>query len=291
MPPRAATMVSGKDLRYDESHNPNSSTMHNQHLATVVTHRALTGAITSSSIAREHSQNSKSRRRRRNVDFSTDIVTHEVEHMEDLPGDLIWYSKEEYDMIKGRNSQIVKLIKSGEFEENDDYSCRGLEHKLKEIFRQRRANKFNALNAVLEEQDRQINRGGAITDDTLICAAYQTVTMRCAASAHTIACRDYRFSLNYNPDKPATGRRRGSHNKQSSKKKLKEQRSNNTEGDNSNNAPTKGEKKKKKKEKKEKEKEMDKEKEKDATERSPKKKGKVRKMARGASKMYRRMSM
>ena len=303
-------MVSGIDLGYDESHNPNGSTstgtsimQHHQHSATIVTKSALTdtGAITKSNMAKEHSQNSKSRRRRRNVDFAADNVTHEVEHMEDLPGELIWYSQEEYAVIKGRNSEIVKLIKSGEFEENDDYSCRGLEHKLKEIFRQRRANKFNALNAVLEEQDRQINRGGAISDDTLISAAYQTVTVRCAESAHTIACRDYRFSLNYNPDKPATGRRRSSHHnmrKQSSKKKLREQRSNNTEGDNSN-APMKGEKQKKKKEKKEREKEKEKErekekqkeKEKDAAEQSPKKKGKVRKMARGASKMYRRMSM
>jgi isoleucyl-tRNA synthetase len=126
-----------------------------------------------------------------------------VEHMDDLPGEDIWYSRDEYDEIKNRNSNIVRLIKSGDFEENDQFSCRGLEHKLKEVFRQRRANKFNALNAVLEEQDRQINRG--INDDDLISKAYLTVAAKCQESANTIGFRDYRFSYNYDPNKPATG--------------------------------------------------------------------------------------
>ena len=244
--------------------------------------------------------------------------TVEVEHMDDLPAEFIWYSREEYDEIKGRNSQIVKLIKCGEFEENDQYSCRGLEHKLKEVFRQRRANKFNALNAVLEEQDRQINRG--IIDPHLISAAYQTVSVRCQESANTIALRDYRFSLNYDPNKPASGK---------PKPATREDGTNATP-----NSPTK-DKKKKKKEKKEEKKEKkeakkekkdkdkhhkdknkqkekdhhhkDKDKDKNLTahaddddsldslegELSPKskKKGGVRKVARGARRMMRRMSM
>ena len=234
----------------------------------------------------------KSRRRRRlpenaSVTFSDEVSKVEVEHVQDLPGEEIWYSREEYDEIKARNSQIVRLIKMGEFEENDDYSCRGLEHKLKEVFRQRRANKFNALNAVLEEQDRQIARG--IVDAALVAAAYQAVTIRCRESAHTIAFRDYRFSLNYDPRTPATGKLPLHDNKL---------------GDSNTSATTPPDKKKKKKDKKDK---KDKEKRERGKEKddgpendqedpslSPKgekKKGGVRKMARDARRMMRRMSM
>lgn len=300
--PQSLQMIAAVELQQQYENGVNHHTGNHQHSATTLDTKTTTTAIVPvSALSKGHSSpnnsnNSKSRRRRRSVDFSADIVTHEVEHMEDLPGEFIWYSKEEYDAIKGRNAQIVKLIKSGEFEENDDYSCRGLEHKLKEIFRQRRANKFNALNAVLEEQDRQINRGGGYSDPTLISAAYQTVTVRCAESAHTIACRDYRFSLNYNPDKPASGHHHHRNNKGASKKKSREHK--NTGGDDNNNTnhtrggATKEEKKKKKKDKKDREKEVNAAAaEPDDAPLSPKKKGTARKMVKGARKMYRRMSM
>lgn len=210
---------------------------------------------------------SKTRRRRR-IDFSPHIVTMEVEHMDDLPGELIWYNRDEYDDIKQRNSEIIRSIKAGEFEENDEYSCRGLEHKLKEVFRQRRANKFNALNAVLEEQDRQLSRGAG--DPQLICAAYQTVSVRCQESACTIALRDYKFSLCYDPDVPASG-----------KPKPKEQ-------EDEDNTSKSSMKKKKKKDKEKKNGEVE------ETEQSPKgeKKKGVRRVVHGARKrMMRRMSM
>ena len=320
MPPRAEKMVSREELGYEQQqpHRPQKLGVQvNRGLDHQTYHGSTTKTAftttTSSPNNSSSNSNSKSRRRRRHVDFSTDTITNEVEHLDDLPGELIWYSKEEYDAIKARNSQIVKFIKAGEFEENDDYSCRGLEHKLKEIFRQRRANKFNALNAVLEEQDRQINRG--LADPALISAAYQVVSVRCHESAHTIACRDYRFSLNYCPTKPATGHHRHNHTSGSSKPKKKEKKGD--MGDNSAPAATaptsKGDKKKKKKDKKDREKvdkekkdkkdrdkdrdvDKDKEKEKNHDELedpdlSPKKKGKVRKIAKGARRMYRRMSM
>lgn len=240
--------------------------------------------------------------------------------MDDLPGEEIWYSRDEYDEVKTRNSYIVRLIKAGEFEENEEFSCRGLEHKLKEVFRQRRANKFNALNAVLEEQDRQINRG--ITDDVLISSAYQTVSVKCQESANTIAFRDYRFSYNYDPNIPATGfdqpipppvnnNDSGLGNSQSSSLNKKDKK----KGKKKEKKEMKKAKKKEKKELKKAKKELKKESKKEQKEKpppppeeeedddeeeeedptlSPKsghKKGKVRKMAKGARRMMRRMSM
>lgn len=281
MPPRAAEMVSRAD------HDGHEGTTTQQSTAASVSSFEVKN---NSSISSIKSANKSSRRRRRaggtSVSFATDLQSTEVEHMDDLPGDDIWYSREEYDSIKARNSYIVRLIKAGEFEENEDLSCRGLEHKLKEVFRQRRANKFNALNAVLEEQDRQINRG--VVDAHLISAAYQTVSVRCQESANTIAFRDYRFSHNYCPNTPATGNSQpagnGGHGHL---------------GDSTSamTPPTyKGEKKKKKKDKKDKNaaNTSDNNNNQDDPSLSPKgekKKGGVRKMARGARKMMRRMSM
>ncbi|CAB9526577.1 expressed unknown protein [Seminavis robusta] len=254
----------------------------------------------------------KTRRRRRaeniSVKFSEDIQSEEVEHLDDLPGDEIWYSPEEYGEIKARNTYIVRLIKAGNFTEDDDFSCRGLEHKLKEVFRQRRANKFNALNAVLEEQDRQITRG--IVDDKLISAVYQTVSVRCQESANTIAFRDYRYSSSYNPNVPATGKaplqlggESGSSvtppNQKGDKKKKKKDKKKEKEKD-------KGKDKEKGKGKDKKEKlqnnnhepqpaddnnNEDDDEDETLSPKGEKKKGKVRKMARGARRMMRRMSM
>lgn len=155
---------------------------------------------------RKSSTKRSDRRRRQRttaVKFCNTTITHTVEHLADLPAMDIWYSQDEYAEIKMRNSEIIRLIKSGQFMETSELSCRGLEHKLKEVFRQRRANKFEALNAVLEEQDRQICRG--VVDPKKISAAYLTVSARCQAAAFTVALRDYRFSYCYSPEKPPSG--------------------------------------------------------------------------------------
>jgi len=87
--------------------------------------------------------------RRRSVDFVKPSAVVEIEKLNEEDRDQIWYSRDEYDIIKARNSLIVKMMKKGSFVENDEHSFRGLEHKLKEGFKQRRDNKFNALNCVL----------------------------------------------------------------------------------------------------------------------------------------------
>jgi len=137
--------------------------------------------------------------------FSDDVVEHDIPTLDQLPIEAIWYCREEYDRIKSFNSAIVRMVKGGGFAESKEYSARGLEHKLKEVFRQRRANKFNALNAVLEEQDRQLNRG--MYDADMISLAYRAITERCHAAAAVVALRDYENSLNYDPNKPADGKR------------------------------------------------------------------------------------
>ena len=87
------------------------------------------------------------------------------------------------------------MMKTGHFKESDEHTFRGLEHKLKEGFRQRRANKFNGLNAVLEEQDRQYANG--ITKPETIAEKYGRISIRATEMAFVMARRDFENSYCY----------------------------------------------------------------------------------------------
>ena len=142
-------------------------------------------------------------RRRHSVDFKPADQEVEVQDFEKLGEDartLCWYSRDEYDIIKARNSLIVKMMKTGHFRESDEHSFRGLEHKLKQGFKQRRANKFNALSAVLEEQDRQMAIG--IVEPETIAKKYRRVSLNAAETAFVIGVRDAEESLSYRPSQP-----------------------------------------------------------------------------------------
>jgi hypothetical protein len=134
---------------------------------------------------------------RRSVEFldQADYEIFEFEMYDDLERQLVWYSREEYDIIKARNSLIIKMMKAGTFEESEEHSFRGLEHKLKEGFKKRRNHKFNALNAVLEEQDKQYNKSSI--DQEIIANAYREVTLAAKEAAFENACRDVEGSYCY----------------------------------------------------------------------------------------------
>jgi hypothetical protein len=114
-------------------------------------------------------------RRRHSVDFIGGHKVLEIDKPHEDSKQDIWYNREEYDIIKARNSLIVKMMKTGSFRESDEHTFRGLEHKLKDGFKQRRSNKFAALNAVLEEQDRQMSRNQS--SPTVIADAYRRVSL------------------------------------------------------------------------------------------------------------------
>jgi len=126
--------------------------------------------------------------RRRSVGFAPEPENKVLEFEPDEDAEQIWYTRDEYDIIKARNSLIIKMMKTGSFEETEEHTFRGLEHKLKDGFKQRRENKFNALNAVLEEQDKQYNRG--IHEPEVIAKAYRRVSLNAAENAFVLACKD-----------------------------------------------------------------------------------------------------
>ena len=134
---------------------------------------------------------------RRSVDFldQAEFQVFEFEMYGDHEREIVWYSREEYDIIKARNSLIIKMMKAGTFEESEEHSFRGLEHKLKEGFKKRRNHKFNALNAVLEEQDKQYNKSSI--DQEIIASAYREVSLAAKEAAFENACRDAEGSYSY----------------------------------------------------------------------------------------------
>jgi hypothetical protein len=134
-------------------------------------------------------------RRRHSVDFISGHKVLEIDKPDEDIKQTIWYNREEYDIIKARNSLIVKMMKTGSFRESDEHTFRGLEHKLKDGFKQRRSNKFAALNAVLEEQDRQMSR--SLTNPDVIAAAYSRVSLNARETAFAIGLTDTTNSLTY----------------------------------------------------------------------------------------------
>lgn len=137
--------------------------------------------------------------RRHSVDFVQESTVIEFEKPDEKVKQDIWYSRDEYDIIRARNSLIVKMMKSGSFEENDEHSFRGLEHKLQDGCQQRRTNKYNALNAVLEEQDRQYSRG--LVDNENIAQKYHRAAMSAREFAFYLGLKDAEKSYCRGPPK------------------------------------------------------------------------------------------
>lgn len=93
----------------------------------------------------------------------------------------IWYSKDDYDMIKTRNSFVVSMVKQGTFQESEKHSFRGLEYKLREGYKQRKWNKINSIIAVLDEQDKQSSQN--TRNPEAIADSYQVATRSARESA------------------------------------------------------------------------------------------------------------
>jgi hypothetical protein len=140
-------------------------------------------------------------RRRHSVDFLLEHKEIEFEMLDELERPVYWYTQEEYDYIRSINSTIVRMKKYGSFEESEDHTFRGLEHKLKEGFTIRRENKFNALNAVLEEQDRQYSRGQ--NKPEIIAEAYKMVSARAKDHAVVNGIKDFESSFGFEESRAA----------------------------------------------------------------------------------------
>mmetsp|Transcript_16568 Transcript_16568/g.25734 ORF Transcript_16568/g.25734 Transcript_16568/m.25734 type:complete len:250 (+) Transcript_16568:187-936(+) len=122
---------------------------------------------------------------RRAVRFADYPIWHEVYHFNDMTDEEMantWYTHEEYQKIRASYHDIVRRMTSFDPRiDNEIESTRGLEHKTKEGSRRRKANKIGAIDAVLQEQDRQLLNG---TRSTLaIASVYIREAQRAKESA------------------------------------------------------------------------------------------------------------
>lgn len=106
--------------------------------------------------------------------------------------DLLWYNENDYLDIKKRAVETVKKMikckRSGGFVENEDFTARGLECRLKETAIERKEFKAYARNLVLEEQEDQNDRG--IKSTTRISKIYLKASIVSSKKAQDLGQKD-----------------------------------------------------------------------------------------------------
>jgi hypothetical protein len=82
--------------------------------------------------------------------------------------------------------------------DNDKYCSRGLECRTRKGASVRRANRWNALDAVFVEQDRQRDLG--IRNEKLLCQIYVAETCRSRLKALTLGIQDEKAAIAIHSD-------------------------------------------------------------------------------------------
>jgi hypothetical protein len=136
---------------------------------------------------------------RRRVLFKETVSVRPITHIDDMSDERIqavWYDKKDFEDIKKGIVGTVRLMMScqeGDGEsscviDNEEHCSRGLEYRTREGASARRENKWNALNAVLDEQDRQKELG--IQNEKLLCQIYVTENRRSRLHALQLGIQD-----------------------------------------------------------------------------------------------------
>lgn len=137
---------------------------------------------------------------KRNIRF--ELTSNEIfliPHINDMTDDEVlwsWYEKHEYDQLKQDMIPIVKrMMKGDKIEETDDMTIRGLEYRTRKGAIKRQHNKVEAITAVLDEQDRQMDKN--TNDPELLRQAYLEISIPCHRDAHDLALADEVFAREY----------------------------------------------------------------------------------------------
>jgi len=116
-----------------------------------------------------------------------------IPHIDDLSDEEVketWYEKQDYENIKMSIIPVVrKMMKGEKIEENDRQTIRGLEYRTRKGAIRRQHNKVEAITAVLDEQDLQIETKGYV-DDERLAKVYIQFNAHCQEEAHKLALGD-----------------------------------------------------------------------------------------------------
>ena len=105
------------------------------------------------------------------IRFGNDTF-HELEVISDQLIQNIWFTKEDYEIMRTRDHIIVNMAKEGRFEESPNRTLRGLETRLEEVADKQR--RMNSHKVVLNEQ--QFQRQKNINLPQRIARAYSAVS-------------------------------------------------------------------------------------------------------------------
>ena len=119
--------------------------------------------------------------------------TYDVPHIDDMTPEevkVIWYEKADYEKIKMAMIPIIrKMMKKEAIPETDKETIRGLEFRTRQGAIRRQHNKLEAITAVLDEQDRQLDDIGRV-DEELLAKVYKQFNAHCQKEAHKLALGD-----------------------------------------------------------------------------------------------------
>jgi hypothetical protein len=119
--------------------------------------------------------------------------TFQIPRIDDLTDDEIkatWYERGDYEKMKMAMIPLIrKLMKGDKIEETNKETARGLEFRTRQGAIRRQHNKVEAITAVLDEQDRQMEEIGHL-DDELLSAVYCEINEHCRDEAHELALGD-----------------------------------------------------------------------------------------------------
>lgn len=126
-----------------------------------------------------------------------------IPHIDDLSDEEVkdtWYERADYEKMKMSMIPLIRKIMKGEtVEENDRQTIRGLEFRTRQGAIRRQHNKVEAITAVLEEQERQLEFAGYV-DDELLASVYNHISNHCQEEAHELALGDVDFAIEYLSD-------------------------------------------------------------------------------------------
>jgi len=130
---------------------------------------------------------------RRRVKFSNDVVddNSSVIELSEEEFENLWFTKEEFQLMRRSTAFIVRMMASGSLTDDDDdeeMCTRGLESNPRAGNRRKRQNIENSIDAVLIEQQKQWAKGYSST--SAIANVYKQSSCHCSMASYVSAQRD-----------------------------------------------------------------------------------------------------
>ena len=137
---------------------------------------------------------------RRQVRFRDTVSVRLIKHIDDMSNKQVfdaWYGNKDFKKIKKVLLQMVRLLMMTHGDntmiDKEEHCSRGLEYRTREGAAARRVNKWNALDAVLEEQIRQRVLG--IRNEKLLCQIYVAENCHSRLNALKLGIEDEKAAM------------------------------------------------------------------------------------------------